>query len=304
LEAKLKGPSPGLSLGLTSVTDLSLDQVFELFENAQRELAPISSNNPTSKPVLGALCFFENSSRTKISFERAGRDLGLEWIDFQPERSSLQKGESWRESLQLLKIYGAQFLVTRHAETGFADWARTWTKLPVFNAGDGAHEHPTQALGDAFTLWKRAPQDKFQIAFFGDVARSRVARSSSQLFQKLGHRVQVVNDGTLSTKNFAEAFQVELVDRSQLKKIDVVYALRTQIERGSRSSLGPLRFSDLGESTLVMHAGPVIEGEDLEFSLCDFSVPRLLVHEQVKSCLDVRRAILHRFLLDTQGSRA
>jgi len=295
LEPKLTG----LTSGLTAVSDLSSDLVFELFESSQKQLSPVSG----VKTPLGALCFFENSSRTKLSFERAGRELGIEWIDFQPERSSLQKGESWRESLQLLKIYGAQFLVLRHAETGFADWARQWTGLPVFNAGDGAHEHPTQALGDALTLWRQSPRSKFKIAFFGDVDRSRVARSSTQLFKMLGHQVQIVNDDTIATQNFAKAFQVDLIDRAQLKKMDVVYALRAQKERGGRSLLGPLELSELGEKTLVMHAGPVMEGEDLGFSLCDFSAARSLVHAQVKSCFDIRRSLLHRFFQDLKGAR-
>ncbi len=289
--------STGLLSGLTAVSDLSLDLVFELFESSQKKLSPVSS----SKIPVGALCFFENSSRTKLSFEQAGRELGVDWIDFQPERSSLQKGESWRESLQLLKIYGAQFLVTRHAETGFADWAREWTELPVFNAGDGAHEHPTQAFGDALCLFLKSPKTKFQIAFYGDVDRSRVARSSTQLFKLLGHQVSVVRDGTQATENFSKAFQLDLIDRTQIKKIDVVYALRTQKERGGKSYLGPLEFSDLGEKTLVMHAGPVMEGEDLGYSLCDFSSARSLVHQQVKSCFDMRRALLHCFLLGAKA---
>ncbi len=266
--------------------ELSTDVVMTLFERSQQKTSLLK------RPVSGALCFFELSSRTKLSFERAGQLLGLQWLDLEVDRSSLQKGESARETLRLLKFYGAEFLVVRHAETGFAYWAQQWTGLPVFNAGDGAHEHPTQALADALCLWEKFGRRSLKIAYFGDVSRSRVARSGVKLFQKLGHEVGVVDDASASCRDFARAFELPLIPRSRLTQMNIVYALRTQKERGGLSGLGPLLSQDLGLESFVMHAGPVVEGEDLSFELCHFESPRSLVHEQVKAGLKIRTALL------------
>ncbi len=282
--------SPYLNQALLSIDEVSQDGVYALFELAQKKPTLVKG------APCGALCFFEASSRTKLSFERAGQILGVKWLDFTPDSSSLQKGESFRESLRLLKFYGADFLVVRHSQTGFARYAQLWTELPVFNAGDGAHEHPTQALGDALCLWQCVGRRSLKVAFYGDVSRSRVARSVTKLFKKLGHQILVTDDGSRSTELFSEAFQLERIARTELKKMDVVYALRTQKERGSSSRLGPLRASDLGLETLVMHAGPVVEGEDLAYELCHFEQDRMLVHEQVQACLQMRVALLAQFL--------
>ena len=275
-----------LAHGLNSVKELSLDAVLALFERSQK--AP----QVFSEEVPGALCFFEASSRTKLSFERAGQVLGVDWLDFEADRSSHKKGESPRESLRLLKAYGAEFLVVRHSETGFAHWARQWTGLPIFNAGDGAHEHPSQALGDALCLWEHFGRRALKIAFFGDVARSRVARSNVFLLRMLGHQVFVTDDLSAETHLFSEAFSIPLLKRARLPEMDVVYALRTQKERGGESTLGPLQTTDLGLETFVMHAGPVVEGEDLAFELCHFEQERNFVHAQVRSCLRMRISLL------------
>lgn len=276
--------------GLLSIDDLS-DQDILHFLEASVSVSPATSPIPAIRPQ-GALCFLEASSRTKLSFQSAGQRLGISWLDFIPEHSSLQKGESLRESFQLLKAYGASFFVVRHAQTGLPALVHEWTELPVINAGDGAHEHPTQALGDFVSLRRRFGERPIKVALYGDVHRSRVARSFVKLLKRFSHEVMVTDDQREETKAFAKAFELPLLTSAELNRMNVVYALRTQKERGGKSALGPLSRSHLGEEACWMHAGPVIEGEDLHYELCDFKDPRSLVRDQVKDCFLVRGLLL------------
>jgi aspartate carbamoyltransferase catalytic subunit len=241
---------------------------------------------------VGVLAFFEKSTRTRFSFEKAGLDLGVRWISFDPETSSLGKGESLEESFRTLQIYQPDFYVVRHPEAGFSDWVQKWTEAPVFNAGDGCHEHPTQALGDAWALWKRGLKKSLKISFYGDVSRSRVARSCIQVFRKLGHSLSWVPNGDSEGVEFAKAFDLPLLPPKKIREQDIVYALRTQTERGGIRTGAALRLEDLGPKTFWMHPGPVVQTEDLAWNLCQFDHPRCLIRDQVAAGYEVRKEIL------------
>jgi len=176
--------------------------------------------------------------------------------------------------------------------SGFSHKVAEWTERPVLNAGDGMNEHPTQALGDAFTLWKKFKGKKVRLAIFGDVYRSRVARSVSMLMKGLGHQVAVVDDETEETYSFAAAYGVSLISRKSLPRVDVVMALRVQSERGSAAVIPPLSLKDLGAKTWVMHPGPVIVNQDIEYDLLETLGDRNLIEEQVRSGFLVRRRLL------------
>jgi aspartate carbamoyltransferase catalytic subunit len=169
------------------------------------------------------------------------------------------------------------------------------------------NEHPTQGLLDAYTVWSENRTKKWRIAFFGDVARSRVARSNLHLFKRLGYSVSVVDDQQLTTRLFAKAFQLPLIKRSALKALDIVYALRVQRERGSLAVEPALSLEDLGPKTFWMHPGPIVMGEDLSPDLCDASHPRSFVLKQKENGFLVRRLLLKNLvekIIKEAGSRS
>ncbi len=242
------------------------------------------------------LCFFEASTRTELSFEMAGLRLGMAWSKVEPSGLSLQKGESLRDTFQVLSHYKPDLFVVRHSVAYLPHAVSEWTGVPVINAGDGINEHPTQALIDTFTLWKMNSKKRYSIAFFGDVFRSRVARSNLKIWKALNWNVSVVDDGSENTKNFAKAFGIRVIPRRGIREADVIYCLRVQAERGSSYALSPLSNSDLSKKSKFMHAGPVVMGKDMLLELCERAHPQSLIHEQLKNSLPVREAILDEVL--------
>jgi aspartate carbamoyltransferase catalytic subunit len=282
--------------GLLSSDRITRGQLFSFFEKIRKSQKSAQINCS----AVGLLAFLEPSTRTKMSFEKAGLDLGIRWMDLSAKDSSLEKGESQQETFKTLALYQPDFFVVRHSSAGFSHLVHSWTALPVINAGDGQRDHPSQGLLDAFTLWNRNRSKKWKIAFFGDVARSRVARADIHLFHQLGYHISVVDDGQETTRLFAKAFRIRVISRQELKSVGVVICLRAQKERGSQTVLAPLSKSDLKPAQLVMHPGPVMLGEDMAYELCDFSQTQLLVHEQVANGLLVRKQLLRDLLEDIQ----
>lgn len=240
----------------------------------------------------GCLLFFEPSTRTKLSFEKAGLDLGIRWMSLEASRSSLSKKESLRDMYEVIAANEPDLLVVRDQYSGIAHFAHHWTKIPVINAGDGVREHPTQALLDAFTLWETDPKKKWKIVIFGDVFRSRVVRSHLPLFKKLGYPVSVVNDGSLETARFCKTYGLRLVPRSSTKKTDVVICLRVQQERGSEKKMAPLSIHDFGRKTKLMHPGPAVVGVDLTMELSAKDFPPSLIHRQRQNGRFVRSQLM------------
>lgn len=260
--------------------------------------------------TIGML-FYEASTRTRMSFERAARALSADTMTFTPSGSSVSKGESLKDTALTVQSMGPDLFVVRHASTG-APWrVAEWTGLPVVNAGDGAHQHPTQALLDCLTARQHFGSiDGLRLAIVGDIRHSRVARSTAQAFAALGASVQFVAPRTLQPVDVS-GWPVEITGNfdSVVEDADIVYMLRIQHERGggevfpsvseyvSRFGLTRRRADRLKEEAVVMHPGPMNRGVEIDPSVADG--PRSLVTRQVANGVAVRMAVLFDELTET-----
>ena len=259
--------------------------------------------------------FFEDSTRTRISFEAAAKRLSADVINFSAKGSSLSKGESLKDTSLTLEAMGADAVVVRHWASGAPHLLANagWSRSSVVNAGDGTHEHPTQALLDAFTMWRHLAPKKGQsldgrrVAIVGDVLHSRVARSNALLLKTLGAEVTLVAPPTLLPVG-VEGWDAETsydLD-SVLPKADVVMMLRVQRERmnaaffptvreySRRYGLDGRRMSTLQDHTIVMHPGPMIRGMEITADVADSN--RSVIVEQVTNGVAVRMAVLYLLL--------
>ena len=252
--------------------------------------------------------FFENSTRTRLSFERAARALSADVMNFSAAGSSVSKGESLKDTALTLQAMGPDVMVVRHRATG-APWrVAEWTGLPVINAGDGAHQHPTQAMLDALTIRQRFGKlDGLRVAIVGDIRHSRVARSNAFAFTALGAEVVFVAPQTLLPVD-AEAWPVTMTDQLDdvIEEVDVAYMLRIQVERGgmsvfpslpeyvSRFGMTRRRFAALPPEAVVLHPGPMNRGVEIADAVADDE--RTLILNQVTNGVAVRMAVLFRLL--------
>ena len=248
--------------------------------------------------------FFETSTRTRSSFEVAARALGADVLSFQKEGSSLTKGESLEDTVRNLDAIGADAMVLRHTAAGAPRLVARAVRASVINAGDGAHEHPTQGLLDALSLRERwGTLEGKTVAIVGDIAHSRVARSNIHCLSKLGAKVRVGGPSTLMPLGIEKlGCTVAKTLKEALTGADAVMALRIQTERISDARLPSARdyartwglnvrtLAALPESALVLHPGPVNRGVELSSDVLDS--PRSLVMDQVDSGVAVRMACL------------
>lgn len=279
---------------------------------------------PTLRGKTVVNLFFEDSTRTRISFEAAEKRLSADVINFSAKGSSLSKGESLKDTAQTLEAIGADAVVIRHGASGAPRTLAEsgWISAGVLNAGDGMHEHPTQALLDAFTLRRRLHgrdsrgQDLtgVHIAMVGDVLHSRVARSNVWLLALLGARVTIVGPPTLipvDVSGWPVSVSYDLDETLSLAP-DAVMLLRVQSERmndaffpnareySRRWGLDDRRFHSLPQSTIVMHPGPMNRG--LEISAAAADSPQSTVREQVTNGVSVRMAALYTLLSGERGT--
>lgn len=278
--------------GLLDLQNLDKKSVLSFFNQVQsKEYSQFQSRSG----LVGCLGFFEPSTRTQISFEKAGLDLGIQWMKLFPENLSLKKGETLEETFEVLKSCEIDFYILRHSTEGFAHQAAEWTSRPVINAGDGVQNHPSQALSDVFCLWNQKPEKAWSVAFYGDILRSRVLRSNLQLMRLMGFEVAVCGSNTEEENAFCEQHELSRCQVSELSSFDIVYSLRVQAERGSKQILEPLEPKMLGKAAL-MHAGPVIHGQDVGsgFDRLQDSAP--LVLEQLRCLYRVRSQLLANLL--------
>lgn len=284
---------------LTSLLDLS-DEFVDVLDR------PIPKV-PALRGRTVAMLFFEPSTRTRMSFERAAKALSADTMSFSPGTSSLSKGESLKDTALTIKAMGADALVVRHKSTG-APWRiAEWTGLPVLNGGDGAHQHPTQALLDALTIRRHfGTLDNLKIAIVGDIRHSRVARSDITAFSTLGAAVTLVAPRTLLPVEM-EGWPVQIAGSiDEVLDSDVIYLLRIQKERGGASVLPSLpeyvgrfgltwdRFTRMPSDSVVMHPGPMNRGVEIAPEVADHE--RSLVEPQVANGVAVRMAVLFRLL--------
>jgi aspartate carbamoyltransferase catalytic subunit len=263
---------------------------------------------PTLRGRTVVNLFFEDSTRTRTSFELAAKRLSADVINFSASGSSVSKGESLKDTAQTLEAMGADAVVCRHSASGASHRLASWVRGSVVNAGDGTHEHPTQAMLDAFTIRRRLGRiEGLSVTIVGDVLHSRVARSNVWLLTKLGASVTVVAPPTLLPVGI-HAWPVEVsydLD-AVLPKSDVVMMLRVQRERMSdayfptereysrRYGLDSERMAAMPTSSVVMHPGPMVRGMEIASDVADS--PRSTVVEQVAGGVSVRMAVLYLLL--------
>ncbi|MBO3745513.1 aspartate carbamoyltransferase catalytic subunit [Streptosporangiaceae bacterium NEAU-GS5] len=296
---------------LISAADLSRDEALLILDTAE-ELSQVSDRSIKKLPTLRGRTvvnlFFEDSTRTRISFEAAAKRLSADVINFSAKGSSVSKGESLKDTALTLEAMGADAVVIRHSASGAPHRLATWVRGSVLNAGDGTHEHPTQALLDAFSMRRRLGRlEGLKVAIVGDVLHSRVARSNVLLLHTLGAEVTLVAPPTLlpvavETWPCQVSYDLDAV----LPKSDVVMMLRVQLERMSaaffpsareysrRYGLDPDRFARLHDDAIVMHPGPMNRGMEISAAVADS--PRSTIVEQVANGVTVRMAVLYLLL--------
>jgi aspartate carbamoyltransferase catalytic subunit len=300
---------------LVSIRDLSKEQALSLLQDAQ-EFSQVNAREIKKMPTLRGRTvvnlFFENSTRTRVSFEIAATRLSADVINVSAESSSVTKGESLRDTAQTLEALGADCIVIRHPESGaprqLADMG--WISSSVINAGDGTNEHPTQGLLDALTMQQRIGIDLsgVRVLIVGDILHSRVARSNLLLLTTLGAEVTLAGPSTLLPDTFTDMGGriSHDFDQSLSEKPDVVMMLRVQKERMLSNfendeakyikdwSLSSQRLNSLPKSSLVMHPGPINRGLEISSEAADD--PRSTILLQVTNGVAVRMAVLRSVL--------
>jgi aspartate carbamoyltransferase catalytic subunit len=293
---------------LLTIEDLERADVERIMARAE-SFAEVGRRDIKKVPTLRGRTvvnlFYESSTRTSSSFELAAKRLSADVVSVKAVGSSVDKGESLKDTIATLSAYGPEAIVIRSPHAGAANLVTRWTDAAVINAGDGKHEHPSQALLDVYTLQQRlGTLEGKKIWIVGDVLHSRVARSCTMAFQLMGAAVTVCGPPTLIPRDFHEALGCEVADDlSELGEADVVYALRMQRERMAESFVPSIReyatrfqidARRLGPRQLLMHPGPVNRGIELSPEVIDG--PSSLITAQVESGLVVRMAILYELL--------
>jgi len=302
---------------LLSINDLTASEAISILDTAA-QLENLTSGTVKKLPTLRGRTvvnlFFEDSTRTRLSFDAAAKRLSADVTNFAAKGSSVSKGESLKDTAQTLQAMGADAIVIRHSASGAAKRLAEsgWVSSSIINAGDGTHEHPTQALLDAFTIRKHFGPTRtdfvgLRVAIVGDIVHSRVARSNVLLLKKLGADVTVIAPPTLipyGIENWGVAHSFNLDD--ELESFDVVMMLRVQLERMNEAyfpngreysrayGLDEVRLGRLKRDAIVMHPGPMNRG--LEISAASADSVRSVVLEQVANGVLVRMAVLYQLL--------
>ena len=299
---------------LLSIADLGTDgieEVLRLTESFVEVSARAIPRVPALRGKTVVSLFYEDSTRTRLSFETAAKRLSADTMNFSVSSSSVKKGESVRDTVETVAAMGVDAMIVRHSSAGVPWQVANWVNVAVVNAGDGWHEHPTQALLDCYTIReRRGSLEGLRVAIVGDVKHSRVARSNVLAFSLLGAEVTLVAPPTLlppSLAGWPVAVSHDLDD--VLPKADVVYLLRMQRERQTEALLPSLREYTalygltrrraelLGEGALVMHPGPMNRGVEIAAEVAD--LPGAVITRQVANGVAVRMAVL--FLLLGSG---
>ncbi|MBV8236657.1 MAG: aspartate carbamoyltransferase catalytic subunit [Acidimicrobiia bacterium] len=300
---------------LLSIADLGADgieDVLRLTESFVEVSARAIPRVPALRGKTVVSLFYEDSTRTRLSFETAAKRLSADTMNFSVSTSSVSKGESVRDTVTTIAAMGVDAIVVRHSSAGVPWQVARWTDAAVINAGDGWHEHPTQALLDCYTIReRRGSLAGLRIAIVGDVKHSRVARSNVLAFSTLGAEVTLVAPPTLLPPSLAGWPVVVSHDLDgSLPKADVVYLLRMQRERQTEALLPSLREYTarygltrdrarlLGDDTLVMHPGPMNRGVEIAAEVAD--LPSAVITRQVANGVAVRMAVL--FLMLGSGA--
>jgi aspartate carbamoyltransferase catalytic subunit len=294
---------------LLSISDLGADGIDEILRITESFVEVSERAIPRVPALRGKTVvslFFEDSTRTRLSFETAAKRLSADTMNFSVSSSSVNKGESLRDTVETISAMGVDAIVVRHKSAGVPWQITGWTDASVINAGDGWHEHPTQALLDCYTIRRHLarPWESLHVGIIGDVKHSRVARSDATALRLLGARVTLVAPPTLLPPSL-EGWGVEVAhDLDEVvPKLDVAYCLRMQRERQEESLVPSLReyaavyglsaerAERLPGHALVMHPGPMNRGVEIAPEVADS--PRAVVTAQVAYGVAVRMAVLY-----------
>ncbi|MET0559129.1 MAG: aspartate carbamoyltransferase catalytic subunit [Solirubrobacterales bacterium] len=292
---------------LLAIEQLSREEIEAILDRAE-SFAEVGRRDIKKVPTLRGrtvvTLFYESSTRTSSSFELAAKRLSADLVSVKAAGSSVEKGESLKDTVATLSAYDPAAIVIRHPYAGAAQMVAGWTPAAVVNAGDGKHEHPSQALLDVYTLRRRlGTLEGKRIWIVGDVLHSRVARSNLIAFQRMGAEVTLCGPPTLIPRGIEQLGCAVTYSIEDLDEADVVYSLRMQQERMHDSFVPSLReyaatfqvdTRRLNPRQLLMHPGPVNRGVELSGEAIDS--PQSLIAEQVASGLVVRMAILYELL--------
>ena len=292
-------------LGIKDITRDDIELIFETADNFKEIINRPIKKVPSLRDVTIANIFFENSTRTRLSFELAEKRLSADVVNFSASTSSVKKGETLLDTVNNILAMKVDMVVMRHASAGAAHYLSRHITANIVNAGDGTHEHPTQALLDAFSI-----REKFgnvsgkKIAIIGDILHSRVALSNIFALQKLGAKVMVCGPPTLLPKFIGQlGVQVELDVKKALQWCDVANILRIQLERQQIKYFPSLReysiyygitkkmLDDLMKPIIIMHPGPINRGVELSSDAADSK--HSIILDQVENGVAVRMAVLY-----------
>ncbi|HIW62687.1 MAG TPA: aspartate carbamoyltransferase catalytic subunit [Candidatus Stackebrandtia excrementipullorum] len=305
---------------LLSAADLDRDFATLVLDTADGMAAAISNREVRKLPTLRGRTvvnlFYEDSTRTRVSFEAAAKRLSADVVTFSAKGSSVNKGESLKDTALTLQAMGADGVVIRHGASGAAQRLTGWLEGSVINAGDGTHEHPTQALLDAYTIRSRFGRlEGLKVAIVGDILHSRVARSNVALLSTFGARITLVAPPTLLPVGVsAWPVDVSYDFDTALADCDVVMMLRVQAERmndsffpsvreySRRYGLDAVRLARLHDDAIVMHPGPMIRGMEIAAEVADSA--RSVIVDQVTNGVLVRMAVLYLLLSGERGTTA
>lgn len=296
---------------LLSIQALSPSDILTVLETAESFLE-VSTREVKKVPILRGKTiinlFFEPSTRTRSSFEMAAKRLSADIINFSKQTSSVSKGESLKDTVLNLEAMNTDAIIIRHSCPGTAHYISTFCSSHVINAGDGAHEHPTQALLDAFTIKQEKKNfEKLKVVIVGDILHSRVARSNIFLLNKMGAQIVLTGPPPLLPAELKK-FKVDIdynMDRA-IEDADVIMMLRIQLERQQRNffpslreyrnlfSLTPQRFRRAKKNAIIMHPGPINRGVEISADLADSA--KSVILKQVANGIAIRMAILYLLL--------
>jgi aspartate carbamoyltransferase catalytic subunit len=292
-------------LGIKDITAADIELIFETADNFKDVINRPIKKVPSLRDVTVANVFFENSTRTRLSFELAQKRLSADVINFSASNSSVKKGETLLDTVNNILAMKVDMIVMRHASPGAPHFLAKHINASIVNAGDGTHEHPTQALLDAFSIREKLGSVAGKkIAIIGDILHSRVALSNIFALQKLGAQVMVCGPPTLLPKYIAQlGVQVELDIMKALQWCDVANVLRIQLERQQIKYFPSLReyslyygitkkiLDSLKKQIVVMHPGPINRGVEISSDAADSH--HSIILDQVENGVAVRMAIMY-----------
>jgi aspartate carbamoyltransferase catalytic subunit len=292
-------------LGIRDLTKNDIELIFETADYFKEVINRPIKKVPSLRDITIANVFFENSTRTRISFELAEKRLSADVVNFSSSASSVKKGETLLDTINNILAMKVDMIVMRHSSAGAPHFLAKHIQANVINAGDGTHEHPTQALLDCYSIRERKGSFRdLKVAIIGDILHSRVALSNIFALQKLGAEIMVSGPNTLIPKYIEDlGVLVELDLRKALKWCDVANVLRIQLERQQVKYFPSLReyalyfginkklLDEIGKPIIIMHPGPINRGVELNSDVADSEASIIL--DQVENGVAVRMAVLY-----------